>query len=100
MSCTSVKITRIGGIGAASELASEGIRAGLSRDGALGLRCSKMDTGVTVSLEREAIRARASMVCTPSIRTPYLEIEPTILWVYPDLERTNDVFSNTYWNIK
>lgn len=30
---------------------------------------------------------------------PYLEIEPTLLWVYPDFERTNDVYSNTTWNI-
>ena len=80
MSCMSAKITRVGKIGASSELVSEGIRAGMTRAGAM--------------------TASFSMVCTPSIRTPYLEIEPTILWVYPDLERTNDVFSNTYWNIK
>jgi len=98
MSCMSAKMTRVGGIGVGAELSSEGIRAVLTRD-AIGVRCTKEQTGITATLSHEAIRARLSMVCTPSIRAPYLEIEPTILWVYPDWERTNDVFSNTTWNI-
>ena len=99
MSCIAVKITRVGEIGVSSELASEGIGVGIVREGALGVRCSKLDTGITATLTHEAIQARLSMVCTPSIRTPYLEIEPKILWVYPDWERTNDVYSNTTWHI-
>lgn len=99
MSCTEVKITRVGGIGAGAELSSEGIRAGLTRD-AIGVRCSKMQTGITATLSHDAILARLSMVCTPSIREPYLEIEPKLIWVYTNIESTNDVFSNTYWNIK
>lgn len=99
MSCTSVKINRVGEIGAETGLASEGIRSVLSREGAPGVRCSKQDTGITASMDREAIRARTSMVCTPSIRVPYLEIEPEVVWVYDGLESMNDVFSNTSWNI-
>lgn len=98
MSCTSVKITRVGAIGVGAELSSEGIRAGLTRD-AIGIRCTKAQTGITSTLDHEAIQARLSMVCTPSIRTPYLEISPEILWVYSDLEQYNDVLSNTYWNV-
>lgn len=30
----------------------------------------------------------------------YLEIEPTVLWVYPDIESMNDVYSNTHWNVR
>ena len=30
---------------------------------------------------------------------PYLEISPQIIWVYPDLETDNDVYSNTTWNV-
>lgn len=30
---------------------------------------------------------------------PYLEIEPEIIWVYPDTQTDNDVYSNTIWNI-
>lgn len=100
MSCMSAKITRVGKIGASSELVSEGIRAGMTRAGAMTAHCSKVPTGITATLDRDAIRARLSLVCTPSIRTPYLEISPEIIWVYPDWSAYNDVFSNTYWNIK
>lgn len=33
------------------------------------------------------------------VEEPYLEIEPTVVWVYADLEAMNDVFSNTNWII-
>lgn len=100
MSCMSAKITRVGKIGASSELVSKGIRAGITRACAMSASCSKVPTGITATLDREAIRARLSLVCTPSIRTPYLEIEPKLIWVYTNIESTNDVFSNTTWHIK
>ena len=100
MSCMSAKITRVGKIGASSELVSEGIRAGMTRAGAMTASCSKVPTGITATLDRDAIRASLSLVCTPSIRTPYLEIEPKLIWVYTNIESTNDVFSNTTWHIK
>lgn len=31
------------------------------------------------------------------IFTEYLEINPTVLWVYPDIPRDNDVYSNLSW---
>lgn len=40
----------------------------------------------------------ASVVCEIGDR-PYLEIEPTYLWIIPDDLVTNDVYSNTSWNI-
>ena len=30
---------------------------------------------------------------------PYLEISPTVAWIYEDLETQNEVFSNITWNI-
>lgn len=78
MSCTTVKITRVGEIGAGAELASEKIHA---------------------SASRTPISARLSMVCRPSIRTPYLEISPEIIWVYPDWSAYNEVYSNTNWTV-
>lgn len=30
---------------------------------------------------------------------PYLEIEPTLIWVNPDWGVDNDVYSNVTWNI-
>ena len=47
----------------------------------------------------------ASAVCTVNTggggeeTVLYLEIEPEILWVYPDFERENYVYSNTDWYI-
>ena len=37
--------------------------------------------------------------CGQIIPTAYLEIEPEILWVYPDFEVENYVYSNTDWYI-
>lgn len=37
--------------------------------------------------------------CGQIIPTPYLEIEPEIIWVYPDWAVENQVFSNTDWYI-
>lgn len=37
--------------------------------------------------------------CGQIIPTPYLEIEPEVLWVYPDFEVENYVYSNTEWHI-
>ena len=30
---------------------------------------------------------------------PYLDIEPELIWVYPDIDVSNDVLSNLNWNI-
>lgn len=35
--------------------------------------------------------------CGQIIPTPYLEIEPEVIWVYPDFEVENYVYSNTNW---
>ena len=35
-----------------------------------------------------------------TVEDPYLEIEPEVLWVWPNLESTNDVYSNLSWRIK
>ena len=35
-----------------------------------------------------------------TVEDPYLEIEPEVLWVYPDWAVDNDVYSNTRWKVK
>ena len=35
--------------------------------------------------------------CGQIIPTPYLEIEPEVLWVYPDFSVENYVYSTTNW---
>lgn len=79
-SCINVSIDRVGGIVTTAAKEPETI------------------TGVTCSAVGGII-ARVSHVCTPSIREPYLEISPEIIWVVPDWAVDNDVFSNTFWNI-
>ncbi len=37
--------------------------------------------------------------CGQILPTPYLEIEPEMIWVYSDWEIENQVFSNTDWYI-
>ena len=37
--------------------------------------------------------------CGQILPTPYLEIEPEMIWVYAGWEVDNQVFSNTDWNI-
>ena len=43
-------------------------------------------------------RLHASVVCEIG-DAPYLEIDPTYIWIIPDDLVTNDVYSNTTWNI-
>lgn len=38
-----------------------------------------------------------SLICATGIRAPYLEIEPTVIWLVP--WAMNDVSSNTHWNV-
>lgn len=35
-----------------------------------------------------------------TVEDPYLEIDPEVIWVYPDWAVDNDVYSNTKWNVK
>ena len=80
MGCLSFKLTRIGGITAS---------------------LTKGEGGMIVSMERKSgMTCRLGLVCRPNIAHPYLEISPTIIWVVPDWAVDNDVFSNTYWNVK
>lgn len=77
MGCVKVKITPIGGISCKAE------------------RVGRMD--VTAS-RVGGIHCRVFRTCSPNIKAPYLEIEPTVVWVIAG-QTQNDVYSNTYWNI-
>lgn len=46
-----------------------------------------------------SISVQVTTICEPSIGDFYLEIEPELLWVYPDIETYNKVISNTSWVI-
>ena len=55
---------------------------------------SKVDSGVNAVIK---------VICTantPDESEYYLEIEPELIWVYPDMEVENYVYSNTSWTIE
>lgn len=79
MGCLSYKLTRIGEYSATLTRVGGGITSSFKKKG--GMTC------------------RLGLVCTPGIKRPYLEISPTIIWVYPDWSAYNDVYSNTRWNV-
>ena len=68
------------------------------------------DFEAVVNYEKALALARASNCNVPIfvkideyfgqiLPTPYLEIEPDFIWVYPDWAIENQVFSNTNWYI-
>ena len=110
MSCISATLTRIQARLSASLQRSAsmsvaavrvgGIEAAVDR---LGGRLSAHVNWVVsisgdISRVGGSLNVRLTQVCTPNLE-PHLEIEPQVVWVYAGLEATNDVFSNTNWNI-
>ena len=62
------------------------------------LQCA---TGISASLTKvSGISCRIGLICKPDIGSKYLEIEPTVIWVYPDMDSINDVYSNTHWIVQ
>ena len=53
-----------------------------------------------IQLGREG-KISCNMVYSPDadVDILYLEIEPELIWVYPDFEVSNNVYSNTEWVI-
>lgn len=58
---------------------------------------SERHASLHAKTEEHAVLA-AAVVCELGER-PYLEIDPTYLWILPDLSASNDVYSNTHWNV-
>lgn len=101
MGCLSYKLTRVGGITASMTEVGCGMTASLSPYGG-GLTASlvRKNGGISASFKRiGGMTCRMGLVCKPGIRKPYLEIEPKVIWVYPDWSAYNDVYSNTHWNV-
>lgn len=79
MGCLSSALHRVGGISSSLTRGVGGISSSLTKVG--GISC------------------RMGLICRPNIAKPYLEIEPKVIWVYPDWSAYNDVYSNTHWNV-
>ena len=99
MGCLSFILRRIGGITSSLTRIGGGIKTAFSREG--GIASSFQRVGGIESYFRKVggIQSRMGLVCKPNIMRPYLEIEPEIIWVYPDWAVDNNVYSNTHWNV-
>ena len=53
----------------------------------------------TLSLQRQLSGVVLTRVCDVA-ELPYLEIHPELIWVYPDIESDNDVYSNLDWIVQ
>ena len=87
---TTVSLGRIGGdIEVTSKLLND-----------LVVSLDRIGGNTTVSLRRIGqMSCSLNLVCSTGVVIHYLEIEPTMIWVYPDFEVDNNVYSNTLWNV-
>lgn len=99
MGCLSFKLSRIGG-GDASLTRVGGHSMRLEDICDIDASLTMVDGDYRVSLKKKGgMACRMGLVCRTNIRVPYLEIAPTIIWVYPDIAVDNEVYSNTHWNV-
>lgn len=97
MGCVKVILTPFGGI-ACKFSSIDGINASVNPIGGIDARAERIGI-IGVNAKRiGGIFCRVYRTCSSSIRIPYLEISPTIVWVIAG-QTQNDVYSNTYWNI-
>lgn len=98
MSCLLVSLSRVGGGSADARRIGGGI-ATLDRIGGATMSLERVG-GVVVGLSRiGGLKCRFSPVCASGVGSPYLEISPTIVWIWAD-PAYNDVYSNTRWNVE
>ena len=60
-----------------------------NKDGSIELRAERLDS----------IECTFTYSDRPDISKKYLEIDPEVIWVWPNLESYNDVLSNVTWMI-
>lgn len=97
MSCLSVEIVRIGGLDGSCARAS-GLQASVAWVGGLGVSVCVAGLLTGNLAWKSDFVAHIQQVCSVNTTEPYLEIEPEIIWL-ADWGATNDVLSNTHWNV-
>ena len=97
MGCVKVKITPIGGISCKAESVG-GINASARPVDGISVRAERVGRMDVTASRVGGIHCRVFRTCSPNIKAPYLEIEPTVVWVIAG-QTQNDVYSNTHWNI-
>lgn len=97
MGCITVKHTPIGGISCKC-VGVDQMNVNAESQGGISASAKPLP-GISASAKRVGgISCRVYQICSVSIREPYLEISPTVIWVLAG-QTYNDVFSNTFWNI-
>ena len=99
MGCISVILSKVGA----------GIKTTMTRIAGMSVRVDKMNSmtanmvkvgGIATNMAKiGGIQCEIYPVCSVDVRGKYLEIEPTILWIWND-PMENNVYSNTNWNVE
>ena len=97
MGCLSVTLARKGGIIADAERIG-GVSCDLSRVGFAESFLTRIGGMEASAIRVSGMKCTFSFVCSSSIKTPYLEIAPEVIWIWDD-PAYNDVYSNTTWNV-
>lgn len=82
-------VESVSGISASFEPGGIPFSFSFNRDGSIAFRAERLD----------GIGCTMTYTDRKDISKKYLEIEPEVLWVWPDLESLNDVYSNVTWQI-
>ena len=100
MGCLDAKYTRIGGgIGSSFNRVGDFFAwFAMAYPGQASISLVPSCFAAAFSRNGGDLQCSFSLVCETNIRAPYLEIEPTIVWVL-DGWASNDVYSNTRWNV-
>ena len=82
-------VESVSGISASLEPGGIPFSFSFNRDGSIAFKAERLD----------GIGCTMTYTDRKDISKKYLEIEPEVLWVWPDLESLNDVYSNVTWQI-
>ena len=98
MSCISVTLSREGGVTATAERIG-GFISTLTRAAGATARLEREGAFSATITRKNGMSCRLWQVCPASIRKPFLEISPEVVWILAGYTQ-NDVYSNTTWNIE
>lgn len=98
MGCLTVTYQRLGGVVAIAERV-RGVSCTATRVGGISATATRIGGMTAKAKKMGGMTCRFSLICTTGLVPPYLEINPEIIWVYPDWSAQNEVLSNTRWNV-
>lgn len=98
MSCLTVEVTREGWISSSFDRLGD-FTTTVSRLGIFSSTLNLLRNFSTEMTKSVGLHCRLFQSCATNIEKPYLEITPTVVWVLAGYT-SNDVYSNTTWNIE